>query len=124
MNHDLTLTHTENLRINNTLNLNGYDLNFEGKPNQQKKTAKRRKGCLIPLLIILFASLLLLFAGSFCFYVYIVSRLPDVSDLRAKASQFETLRIMDRQQNLLYEVVPPEAGRRARASYSSAVSPS
>ena len=90
----------------------GLDLNFEGETKKGIKPVKRKKGCLKPLLIILFASLLLLFVGSFCFYVYIVSQLPDVSDLRAKASQFETLRIMDRQQNLLYEVVPPEAGRR------------
>ena len=46
------------------------------------------------------------------FYGYFLRQLPDVSDLRSKASQFETLRILDRQENLLYEIVPPEAGRR------------
>ena len=90
----------------------GLELNFEGEQNKYRKPVKRKKGCLKPLLIIMFVSLLLLVGGAFFLYVYIVSQLPDVSNLRAKASQFETLRIMDRQQNLLYEVVPPEAGRR------------
>ncbi|MBQ6504708.1 MAG: transglycosylase domain-containing protein [Flexilinea sp.] len=90
----------------------GLNLNFEGEQDKRKKSEKQKKGCLKPFLILLLVFLLFLFVGLFCLYTYIVMKLPDVSDLRAKASQFETLRIMDRQQNLLYEVVPPEAGRR------------
>jgi penicillin-binding protein 1C len=38
--------------------------------------------------------------------------LPDVTTLRQKASQFETTRIFDRNGNLLYEILDPNAGRR------------
>ena len=54
---------------NNPAPSTGLDLNFEGETKNIKKAVKRRKGCLKPFLIILIAALLLLFAGSFCFYV-------------------------------------------------------
>jgi len=47
-------------------------------------------------------------------YIYIASDLPSVDDLEARASQFETARIYDSQNNLLYEVNDPTAGRRTR----------
>ncbi len=64
--------------------------------------------------------LLLALAGIFAFfcvvfliwYFQVASTLPDVSDLKNKASQFETTRILDRAGNLLYEIVDPNAGRR------------
>ncbi len=51
---------------------------------------------------------------SVLFYQYyrIASTLPDIRDLRERASQFETTRIYDRQGNLLYEILDPNAGRR------------
>ncbi len=51
---------------------------------------------------------------SFLFYEYyrIASTLPDINDLRGRASQFETTRILDRNGNTLYEIIDPNAGRR------------
>ncbi|MCI0518852.1 MAG: transglycosylase domain-containing protein, partial [Chloroflexi bacterium] len=45
-------------------------------------------------------------------YQQIRSELPDVVRLRENASQFETTRIYDRNNNLLYELLDPNAGRR------------
>jgi penicillin-binding protein 1C len=45
-------------------------------------------------------------------YYRIVSTLPDVYALRDRAAQFETTRIYDRNGNVLYEMVDPNAGRR------------
>ncbi len=52
--------------------------------------------------------------GSIFVYQYysIASTLPDVSDLRNRASQFETTRILDRNGQTLYEILDPDAGRR------------
>ena len=89
------------------------NLNFEAEENRNNRgNISKKRSCFRFLFFGLLISLLIVFIILFCFYKYIVSQLPDVSNLRAKASQFETLRIMDRKQNLLYEIVPPEAGRR------------
>ncbi len=73
-------------------------------------------GCLVRgIIITIFAGVLIaLVAGSFVVYQYfrIARSLPDVSQLREKASQFETTRILDRNGNVLYEIVDPNAGRR------------
>jgi hypothetical protein len=55
-----------------------------------------------------------LLAGSYFVYQYysIASTLPDVGDLRDHASQFETTRILDRNGQVLYEILDPNAGRR------------
>ena len=45
-------------------------------------------------------------------YYRIASDLPDITDLRNRASQFETTRILDRNGNVLYEILDPNAGRR------------
>ena len=45
-------------------------------------------------------------------YYSIASTLPSVDTLRAHSSQFETTRILDRNGNLLYEILDPNAGRR------------
>lgn len=45
-------------------------------------------------------------------YFRIASDLPSVDDLRQNASQFETTRIYDRNGNLIYEILDPNAGRR------------
>ncbi|MBC8505530.1 MAG: transglycosylase domain-containing protein, partial [Chloroflexi bacterium] len=52
------------------------------------------------------------------FYVYwqIANDLPDPSDLRDRVSQFETTRILDRNGNLLYEILDPTGGRRTYIS--------
>ncbi len=52
--------------------------------------------------------------GSYIVFQYysIASTLPDVGDLRNRASQFETTRILDRNGQALYEILDPNAGRR------------
>ncbi|MDD2695171.1 MAG: transglycosylase domain-containing protein, partial [Anaerolineales bacterium] len=45
-------------------------------------------------------------------YYNIARDLPNVEDLRTRASQFETTRILDRNGNVLYEILDPSAGRR------------
>src|SRR5512138_3572663 len=52
--------------------------------------------------------------GSLALYEYysIASTLPSVSDLQQRGSQFETSRILDRNGNLLYELIDPNAGKR------------
>ncbi len=54
----------------------------------------------------------LLIGAMFFQYYRIASTLPDIDDLRERASQFETTRIYDRDGNLLYEILDPSAGRR------------
>ena len=88
----------------------GLNLNFEVK--EGKPGRKKNHGCLKSIIIFLICAAIICLISIFAAYKYVVLQLPDVSDLRSKASQFETLRIMDRQHNLLYEIVPPEAGRR------------
>ncbi len=73
-------------------------------------------GCLVrSALIFLFGITVLIVLGSaFAIYQYfsIAAALPSVEDLQTRASQFETTRILDRNGNLLYEIIDPNAGRR------------
>ncbi len=73
-------------------------------------------GCLLRIFIIVLFGLvgLALLGGSIALYQYyaIARTLPSVSDLRERASQFETTRILDRNGNVLYEIIDPKAGRR------------
>ncbi len=76
----------------------------------------RTRGCLLRSFIaLLFVALaaLVIFA-SFAVYQYfsIAAKLPSIEDLQAQASQFETTRILDRDGNLLYEIIDPNAGKR------------
>ncbi len=49
-------------------------------------------------------------------YYSIARDLPNVAELRQRASQFETTRILDRNGGLLYEILDPRAGRRTYVS--------
>jgi penicillin-binding protein 1C len=51
---------------------------------------------------------------SFGLYQYysLAATLPSVEDLQQHAAQFQTTRILDRDENLLYEILDPQAGRR------------
>ncbi|MEA4958690.1 MAG: transglycosylase domain-containing protein, partial [Anaerolineaceae bacterium] len=102
--------HTYPLQVNQPGN-GGKKANGTGKPVHKKK-----RGCLGRTLLITLIALLLVGAGlaGFAIYKYfqIASTLPDVQELRNKASQFETTRILDRNGNLLYEIVDPNAGKR------------
>src|SRR5581483_11909142 len=73
-------------------------------------------GCLLRGLIVLVFILVAvgLCLGSLAVYEYysIASSLPSISHLQTRASQFETTRILDRNGDLLYEILDPNAGRR------------
>ena len=86
-------------------------------PRQVGIDWRKGMGCILRLSIIIafFLIGIIIIAGSFIFYQYnkIASTLPNVYELRQRAAQFETTRIMDRNGNLLYEIVDPTAGRRS-----------
>ena len=86
-----------------------------GKKTKKKKSP-RRVGCFIKtlLLLVFVVIFIALIVGSIGIYQYfrIASSLPGVEELRAHASQFETTRILDREGNILYEIVDPNAGKR------------
>lgn len=73
-------------------------------------------GCLLRGLIFsAFAVLIVgLCSGSYVMYQYykIARTLPEIGDLRTRTSQFQTTRILDRNGQLLYEILDPNAGRR------------
>ncbi|MBI4731180.1 MAG: transglycosylase domain-containing protein, partial [Chloroflexi bacterium] len=87
-------------------------------PKKLRKGSSGRKalGCFLRGLVIsLFAVVALaviLVAAAIYTYYDIASELPPVDDLRTRAAQFETTRILDRNGNLLYEINDPSAGRR------------
>lgn len=94
------------------------------KPTGNKKPpAKKRSapgfdygGCLVKVVVILlFLAVLGVIIASMFFviqYITIASTLPSVEDIRNRASQFETTRFYDRNGQVLYEMIDPNAGRR------------
>ena len=86
------------------------------QPPVREQRTKRRMGCFWRgVIILLFIGIIIfLVVASFGVFQYfrIASTLPDVSELRQRASQFETTRIYDRNGNILYEINDPSAGRR------------
>jgi hypothetical protein len=102
---------------------------YEHNPTERRRPLKKRyrgpgtrlkwkktAGCLLRGLIIIIFSLVALtligLAVGIYEYYAIASTLPSVADLQKHASQFETTRILDRNGNLLYEILDPNAGRR------------
>jgi len=87
-----------------------------GPPPRPPRPKKRSPGCFwrgVTILLFVGILILLLVASLGVFqYFRIASTLPDVSELRQRASQFETTRIFDRNGNVLYEINDPSAGRR------------
>jgi penicillin-binding protein 1C len=83
---------------------------------KSKPVKKKGLGCFWKGVIgILFVGILaVLVVFSFLIYQYfsIAATLPNVADLKNKASQFETTRIVDRNGNTLYEIMDPNAGLR------------
>ncbi|HEY2981121.1 MAG TPA: transglycosylase domain-containing protein, partial [Anaerolineales bacterium] len=77
---------------------------------------RKSAGCLLRGMIVMAFLFVIvgLCLGSIALYQYysIARALPAVGDLRERASQFETTRILDRNGNLLYEILDPSAGRR------------
>jgi penicillin-binding protein 1C len=80
------------------------------------------RGLILFIFIIVTLGLILAATGIYEYYV-IASGLPSVSDLQQRASQFETTRILDRNGDLLYEILDPQAGRRTTIPLSE-ISPS
>ena len=83
----------------------------------EKPAGKGRGGGCFWRVVLIFGFLLvlvLLVAGSIGIYQYfrISSSLPDVAELQENAAKFETTRILDRNGNVLYEILDPNAGRR------------
>ena len=77
--------------------------------------ARWRNRILVSLIVLAFIFVLIMLCiGSLVLYEYytIASSLPSVSDLQQRTSQFETARILDRNGDLLYELIDPHAGRR------------
>ena len=79
-------------------------------------SSKAPRGCFLRgLIAVFFATVIIaVIAGTVLVYQYfrIASSLPSVEDLRSRASQFETTRIYDRDGNVIYEIIDPNAGRR------------
>jgi penicillin-binding protein 1C len=77
---------------------------------------RRALGCLLRGLVVslfvVVALAVILVAAAIYTYYDIARELPPVDDLRDRAAQFETTRILDRNGTLLYEINDPSAGRR------------
>ncbi len=80
------------------------------------KGPRKMTGCLIKSIILFTLGTILIGLGAVTFgiikYFSIAASLPSVAGLRDRASQFETTRILDREGNVLYEILDPNAGRR------------
>ena len=89
-------------------------------PPPKARFWKGRGGCAARFFIVVMFGLVALglLGGSIALYQYysIARTLPSVDDLREHASQFETTRILDRNGNVLYEIIDPNAGRRTYVS--------
>jgi penicillin-binding protein 1C len=86
------------------------------KPPKKGNNKKNDAGCfvraIIGLLIAALAALFILGGAAIYQYFSLASTLPGINNLSEKTSQFETTRIMDRNGDLLYEMISPTAGRR------------
>ncbi len=84
--------------------------------DEEASEASSNLGCLLRAAVL--ATFLLALVGlilvSVAVYQYfsIARTLPDIGELRQRASQFETTRIFDNRGNLLYEILDPNSGRR------------
>lgn len=85
---------------------------FSGLSKNKKSI---RYGCITSVFILVFIGLCV---ASFFVYQYaaIARTLPAVDDLKNRASQFETTRILDRNGQPLYDILDPTAGRRTYVS--------
>ncbi len=94
----------------------------KGRPPISRPHPLKNMGCLLRgMIVAVFVAVFLgLAGGSYFVYKYyqVASDLPDVGDLRNRASQFETTRILDRNGQTLYEILDPTAGRRTYISLS------
>ena len=90
------------------------------KASQQLPTQPKKRmdfgGCFVKIAVVLLFAIVigLVIAGAFLVYQYftIAATLPSIEDIRNKASQFETTRFYDRNGQMIYEMIDPNAGRR------------
>ena len=80
-------------------------------PNWLKVGGCLLRGLILSLFVLIALGLITAAIGVYEYYS-IASTLPSVSDLQQRASQFETTRILDRNGDVLYEILDPQAGRR------------
>ncbi len=104
---------------NQPVNTPGYpQYAYPGQPPSggAKVNVRKSLGCVARMTILaaFILTIICLCAGSFMIYEYytISQKLPSVDNLRERTSTFETTYIRDRDGNLLYEVLDPNAGRR------------
>jgi penicillin-binding protein 1C len=73
-------------------------------------------GCLLRTFLLGLSILILMavcaLSVMFVEYYRIAATLPSITDLKERASKFETTRILDRNGDVLYEILDPSAGRR------------
>jgi 1A family penicillin-binding protein len=55
-------------------------------------------------------------AGALIIYAWIASQLPSPEELRVRSHQFATTQILDREGNLLWEIIDPTGGRRTNVT--------
>ncbi len=93
----------------------GFTESLKKKPGRMSSL-----GCFVRISVWALFGGILLVGGIFSYmllqYYSIRATLPSVDELSAKASQFETTRILDSNDNLLYEILDPNEGRRTYVS--------
>lgn len=117
--HDLQGTRLTPAAYEQSAKLSVPDVKSPIETKAFKKTQKKNskgKGCSLKLfLYLLFSGIFLItLAVSIAVFQYfrIASTLPNVNELRERSSKFETTRILDRNGNVLYEIIDPNAGKR------------
>ncbi len=99
--------------------------NTNRKPNKRRfsLTKVQGAGCFFRMMIlaVLAGIIILLVGGSFIVYEYyqIAATLPSVDDFQQRATAFETTKIYDRNGNLLYEDLDPNAGRHTYVKFEN-----
>jgi 1A family penicillin-binding protein len=90
------------------------------KTKDQEPSVKRWTGCLgkavVVIILLSLIGLALSVAAASGSYVVVASQLPPPSELRARASTFETARIYDRDGGILYSLTDPNMGDRTFVS--------
>jgi penicillin-binding protein 1C len=102
---------TSETKIQPAAGANGKKVKKAKPPKNGKKSGCFGKTLLIGAIVFL---LVMMGVAAFAIYKYfdIAKTLPAVDELQNRASQFETTRILDRNGNILYEIVDPNAGKR------------
>ncbi len=90
------------------------------RPKVQSRRRQNWQGCILRAGLITFVAavflLTLLVVGAAVGYASIANELPAPTELVARASTFETVRIYDRNGNQMYSLADPDAGNRTRVT--------